>query len=82
MWQKCHIFFYVACIPKHNVLNLLLRSAADEINEYVMAVHTSKEIHRSEEVWSGKVAGRGRRAVSKGSIVAFMSVKCDVIIER
>ena len=42
MWQKCHIFFYVACIPKHNVLNLLLRSAADEINEYVMPVHTSK----------------------------------------
>ena len=34
--------FYVACIPKHNVLNLLLRSAADEINEYVMPVHTSK----------------------------------------
>ena len=42
MWQKCHIFFYVAYIPKHNVLNLLLRSAADEINEYVMPVHTSK----------------------------------------
>ena len=41
MWQKCHIFFYVAYIPKHNVLNLLLRSAADEINEYVMPVHTS-----------------------------------------
>lgn len=40
MWQKCHIFFYVAYIPKHNVLNLLLRSVADEINEYVMPVHT------------------------------------------
>ena len=33
--------FYVAYIPKHNVLNLLLRSVADEINEYVMPVHTS-----------------------------------------
>ena len=38
--EMSHLF-YVAYIPKHNVLNLLLRSVADEINEYVMPVHTS-----------------------------------------